>query len=178
MQNKVNSEQFISELQMFLQEKIGDELPNEKVKGFAFEILKQCGALTPQDQYKSYDHITRALKLFNENLNDIFDWEDIEHFTGNLFYAMRLATKRPMDEIDSLVVSYERKYKNSKVESEREFYSQFSTDMFLLKTSLRKNISRTWEYIEKTQITGAGMIVSKILKFLLDNKNVERSESK
>lgn len=159
----MSTQEKTEKLKSFIKKEFGIEIEDRRVKGLAYHIAQQKGELTGQDKYKNYDHVDKMLKLLNDSFDNALEWEDVEHFTGNLFFAMRLATKRPIDTVLEMTAAYKDK---DVLDSK-----QVQNDMFIIVQSIRKNMSNTWEYIEKTQLTGVGMIINKILKHKLDEKN-------
>ena len=149
---KPGVDNLVNFIQESLKKEYDLEVPKETLRGPAFSILKQQGILTKEDKYKTYPHVAQMLKLFNESFETVdIDWEDMEHFTGNLFYAMRAATKKALQMIQEIRESYEG-------------VDKLSEDLFILEGQLQKNMKETWAYIEKTQLTGAGMIIAKLVK--------------
>ena len=164
MKKTVNIGEFTASIKGFIKDEYGIEVRDNRIKGLAFSTLKEAGLLSREDKYKTYDHVDKVLRLFNKGLGkDIFEWEDIEHFTGNLFYCMRLATRRPLDEISGII---KRNPENK----------QLHTDLTLLTGTIKQNMSKTWKYIEKTQESGAGMIINKFLQYI-NEKNIQRSKN-
>lgn len=170
--NELRVDDVIKDIQLHIKDTWKIEVPEGKVRGLAFATLKKSGQLSKEDKYKNYDHVARVLKLFNDNFNNIFEWEDIEHFTGNLFYAMRLGTRRPIDSVEAFVKVYKKQY----TEKDRLVIDtkQFDTDMALLIEDIKSSMSVTWKYLEKQQETGVGMIINKVLKYLLEQKQNEK----
>lgn len=158
----VQVDALIVELKTFLKERTGVDIDESKIKGLAYSTLKEAGTLSREDRYKTYEHVAQMIKILNDAFGNIFEWEDVEQFTGNLFYAMRVGTRKPIEEIESLLVTYREKYGDEP--RTEEMLKQLETDMIFVKDRIRRGMSETWEYIEKTQLTGVGVIVSKILK--------------
>jgi len=156
----ITVDNIIDDIQLFLKDKYKIELPKEKIKGLAYSALKEAGLLTKNDRYKNYEHVGLILKMLNDNFDDCFEWEDIEHFTGNLFYAMRLATRRPIEAVNDLIKIYNDR---DKLDSK-----QVQTDLHLLISTQKRNMFNTWQYIEKTQVKGVSILCSKITKNILN----------
>ena len=165
MLKTVGVEEFINSISEFIKKEYNIEVSDKRIKGLAFSTLREAGLLDSKDKYKTYDHVGKLLELFNEGLGkEIFTWEDIERFTGNLFYCMRLATRKPLDEIAEII----KRNPDNK---------QLHTDLTLLTGTLKQNMRRTWKYIENTQESGAGMIINKFIKYI-NEKNIQRSKNR
>ena len=156
---EITVDEVVEGVKKYIQQHYGVEVNDSKVRGLAFSTLKEAGVLTTEDKYKTYEHVDKMLNILNEGLGgDVFTWEDIEHFTGNLFYCMRAGTRRPIDNINDII----KQHPNNK---------RLHTDLMLLIQEVKKNMHDTWKYLEKTQQTGAGMIVNKFLKYLMEKQN-------
>jgi hypothetical protein len=163
-QKKPTVDNLIATIEESLKKEYNITVDKSKIKGVAFTALKQAGLLTREDKFKNYDHVGKIQKLFNDAFGEILEWEDIEYFTGNLFFAMRLATRRPIERINELLVEYQKRGEPIDIDT-------LNTDLTLLVQSMKDNMTETSSYIERTQLSGVSMIINKIIK-LLDKKNV------
>lgn len=166
----ISLDEMTSKLQNYIEKELGVKVDVNKFKGVAYTALKEAGKLSEKDRFKSYDHVSRIQNTLNspfkeldemENPEDLFTFEDIESFTGNLFYTMRLATKRALDEITRLTQVYQGQ--------ETLDAKTVVNDLYLLKNSTKENINETWAYYEKTQTMGVNIFVTKILNFIRRN---------
>lgn len=165
---EISVDQFTSFIQETVKKEYGVDVNPSKVKGLAFATLKESGLLSEQDKYKTYDHVGEIRDVINDSFPECVEWDDVEQFTGNLYYAMRLATKRPIIDINKLIEKYQK--------SDKLDRSLVVNDLVFLIESVKSNMSNTWKYIENTQKKGASNIVNKILKWLLErNKNEKQN---
>lgn len=161
----IDAEQITKELQQFIKTKFKADLPADKLRGVVFETLKDVGATSKDDRYANYEHVIVMMDTLNNAFDDIFELKDVEHFTGNLMYAMRLGTRKPIEDVEKLVKEYSKNYlQGNKIVVDK---ATFDTDMMFLTTQIKRSMSETWKYIEQTQVKGVSMIVSKVLKYIL-----------
>ena len=155
----------INSVKQHINAEFGIILPDEKIKGLAFSALRESGHVQGADKFKTYEHVGHIYKLFNESYKfdagdeDLFTWEDIEYFTGNLFYTMKLATRRPLDEIGLIVAKCKE---NPDIKAK-----ELLADLEAVQITIKRNMSDTWAHLEKIQKTGVGIIITKTLKFLI-----------
>lgn len=159
-QVEISVDKVIKSIQDLFQNTYGIRISPEKIKGVAFAALKESGHLSKEDKYKTYDHVTNMLRMFNDAFGEVVDYQDMEHFTGNLFYGMRVSISKSCTKVRQLMDVYSK--------SETLDSKQVVADLFLLQEDLNHDIKLTWRYLENTQVLGASMIITKLLKSQLN----------
>lgn len=164
MSNEPTLESIVSGVQSNIKALYGVEIEAEKCKGLAFLTLKKLGKVSEKDKYKTYEHISKVQEIFSSTLGqEVLSWEDLEHLTGNMFFSMRSLTGKSVKEISSLIEEYRSK--------ESLEASLVINDLTILANKLRGLINEAWKYQEKTQQSGAGLVLGKIIRFITLSKD-------
>ena len=167
----IKADDIMQDLQLYIRKTYGVDVDKNKTRGLAFETLRGKGEISNQDKYASYEHVLLIQETLNSAFDGIFEFRDVEHLTGNLMFGMKLGTRKPIEDVERLVNLYKEKYLNEHSGKLEIDVKQFDTDMLFVISQIKKSMSDTWQYLEQTQIRGIGILISKILKFIINKKN-------